>query len=64
MFHDSFGMALVPFVAEHFSRAVYVSRDMGFEESILEREKPDLVIQEITERYLWVDYPKTHENRP
>jgi alginate O-acetyltransferase complex protein AlgJ len=64
MLHDSFGEGLMPFIAEHFSRGVYISEAMGFEESILKNEKPDLVIQEITERYLWNDYAKRYENRP
>jgi hypothetical protein len=61
MFHDSFGTALKPFLAEHFARALFEFQAMAFDESILEREKPDLVIQEITERYMWVDF--TDPNR-
>ena len=64
LLHDSFGEALKPFLAEHFSRAVYVSNAMGFEDALLEREHPDLVIQEITERYLWLDFPARYRNRP
>jgi hypothetical protein len=64
MFHDSFGLALQPFLAEHFSKATYVFNPMSFEDSILGREKPGLVIQEITERYLWVDYPGIYEHVP
>jgi len=64
MFHDSFGNALVPFLSEHFSRAVHVSHGMGFDAPLLERERPDVVFQELTERYLWVDFPAAYENRP
>jgi alginate O-acetyltransferase complex protein AlgJ len=64
MFHDSFGIALLPFFAEHFSRATYVFNPMSLDDLIVDREKPDLVIQEITERYLWGDYAKTYANRP
>jgi hypothetical protein len=64
MFHDSFGTALKPFLAEHFSRAVYDFSPMTFDQSILEREKPDLVIQEITERYLSIDFTAPGAQRP
>ena len=64
VFHDSFGTALQPFLAEHFSRAVYVLSAMSFEDSIIDREKPDLIIQEITERYLWSDFTKIYEHAP
>jgi len=64
LLHDSFGEALKPFLGEHFSRALYVSSAMGFDEAVLEQEHPDLVIQEITERYLWNDYPASYRNRP
>jgi alginate O-acetyltransferase complex protein AlgJ len=63
LFHDSFGNALKPFVAEHFSRAVYAFNAMIFDKSILDQEKPDLVIQEITERYLWGEYANIYANQ-
>jgi hypothetical protein len=64
MFHDSFGGALQPFFAEHFSKAVFVSKGMGFEEALLEQERPQVVLQELTERYLWVDWTKVYKEGP
>lgn len=51
MFRDSFGIALVPFISEHFQRIVYVWQD-HFDATIVEREKPAIVIQEMVERRL------------
>jgi len=56
VFRDSFSMALVPFLSEEFGRAVYLWIQ-DFEPSVIEREKPDLVIQEYTERLLSVITP-------
>jgi len=51
MFHDSFGLRLMRFLSEHFSRSVYVeARDV--KRLIVEREQPDAVILEVCERYL------------
>ncbi len=51
MFRDSFASALLPYVAESFSRIVSVSsRQMLFD--LVESEKPDIVITEMVERYL------------
>jgi alginate O-acetyltransferase complex protein AlgJ len=56
VFRDSFSVALVPYLSEHFGRAVYLWIQ-DFEPSVIEREKPDLVIQEYTERMLSVLSP-------
>ncbi|MGD1147432.1 MAG: hypothetical protein ABR961_05745 [Thermoanaerobaculaceae bacterium] len=58
VFRDSFSVALVPYLSEHFGRAVYLWIQ-DFEASPIEREKPDLVIQEYTERLLSVLNPAT-----
>jgi hypothetical protein len=51
VFRDSFADALVPFLSESFSRVVYVwQRDV--DPSVVEAERPDVVIQEIAERFL------------
>ena len=56
MFHDSFGVSLEPFLSEHFARIVYssVSGDWrrNFDPQLVERERPQVVIQEIAERLL------------
>lgn len=58
-FHDSFFWEIMPFVGEHFSRAVYVwvkpwrkSGPHVFDKALIEREKPDVVVEEIAERFL------------
>lgn len=53
IFRDSFTDALIPFLSEHFSRVVY-----GFsfivDLDLVDREKPDIVIFELAQRYLTV----------
>jgi alginate O-acetyltransferase complex protein AlgJ len=56
MFHDSFGESLQPFLSQHFSRIVYSSGPADWRRNcdpqLVERERPQLVIQEIAERLL------------
>lgn len=59
VFHDSFWWELLPFMGEAFDKALYVwlkpqseTELRYFDESLIEREKPNLVIDEFTERYL------------
>jgi alginate O-acetyltransferase complex protein AlgJ len=52
IFRDSFVSRLVPFLSEHFSRAVYVWQN-DFDANLVEKEKPDVVIQEIVGRHLY-----------
>jgi hypothetical protein len=52
IFRDSFGSRLVPFLSEHFSRAVYVWQN-DFDANLVEQEHPDVVIQEIVGRHLY-----------
>jgi alginate O-acetyltransferase complex protein AlgJ len=51
MYRDSFTIALQPFLSDHFSRAVYIF-DRPENETYVTTEKPDVVIIEVTERYL------------
>lgn len=51
VFHDSFTIALVPYLAESFGRLVFV-RTSDFLPELIEREKPDLVIIQYAERLL------------
>jgi hypothetical protein len=60
---DSFAHELVPFLSEHFSRALYLwpypstSRAIrDFDKEAIEREKPDIVIDEFVERY-FTEFP-------
>jgi len=60
VFQDSFCVALMPMLAEHFSRIVYVW-NFDFNADLIEREKPDVVILECVERYIYaltLDNPK------
>ncbi len=57
-FHDSFFWELLPFFAEHFRYAVYAwmnpqteTEPRYFDKALIEREKPDVVVEEFTERY-------------
>jgi alginate O-acetyltransferase complex protein AlgJ len=52
IFRDSFMSRLVPFLSEHFSRAVYLWQN-DFDDDVVTREHPDIVIQEIVGRHLY-----------
>jgi len=52
IFRDSFASRLVPFLSEHFSRAVYMWQN-DFDAEAVIKEKPDVVIQEIVGRHLY-----------
>ncbi len=51
MFHDSFGTPVVPMLAHELRRGVFY-RQLAFDPKIVDRERPDVVIQEIGERIL------------
>lgn len=56
IFRDSFASALVPFLSEHFSRALYLwQRDM--DPSVILAERPDVVIHEWVGRRLSTALP-------
>lgn len=53
MYRDSASSYLIPLLAEHFSRGVYVwDRDWKFSNELLERERPDVLVLEMVERRL------------
>jgi hypothetical protein len=52
IFRDSFASRLVPFLSEHFSRAVYLWQN-DLDADIVLKEHPDVVIQEIVGRHLY-----------
>jgi alginate O-acetyltransferase complex protein AlgJ len=56
IFRDSFASRLVPFLSEHFSRAVYLWQN-DFDANVVMEEKPDVVIQEIVGRHLYSFIP-------
>lgn len=58
MVHDSFAVALMPFLSEHFARIVYLRRlllnSVSFEKAIaatVESERPQFLIEETAERH-------------
>jgi hypothetical protein len=51
IFRDSFASQLAPFLSEHFSRALYLWQN-DFDAQVVEKEHPDIVIQEIVGRHL------------
>jgi len=56
VFRDSFASRLIPYLSEHFSRAVYLWQK-GFDPGAVERENPDVVIEEMVGRHLVTDVP-------
>ena len=50
IFHDSFWKQIRPFISNHFDKVV--DRTSGFDSKLIEREKPDIVVFERTERSL------------
>jgi len=53
IFRDSFGVNLIPFLAPHFQLSTYIWEEMPHSTKIIEQQKPDYVILELTERELW-----------
>ena len=49
LFRDSFASAWIPFIGYHFNQAIYLPQRV-WDRNMLEREKPDVVIDEIVER--------------
>ena len=56
MIRDSFGSRLIPFLSEHFSRAVYLWQP-NLDMDDVQRERPTLVIQEVVGRRLQTYQP-------
>lgn len=50
VFHDSFGEGMFKFLCIHFTETVFINTNL-FSSSIIEKEKPDIVIFEVVERY-------------
>lgn len=51
IFRDSFASALIPFLSEHFSRALYLWQ-YNVDPSVIEHERPDIVIHQVVGRRL------------
>jgi len=57
VFHDSFGMSWVPFLGYHFNQVTYLWYYFIDPEKI-ESEKPDIVVNEMNERFFNIQDPK------
>jgi hypothetical protein len=63
MVHDSFYKRLKPYLSESFSRVLYIwDWDMNCYPRIIERENPQLVIDEMAERFLMSSPPVNPTN--
>jgi hypothetical protein len=58
VFRDSTATDSIPFLAEHFSRSVYVWHEGDVLAEIIRREQPDVVLHFVAERFL-ATYPTT-----
>lgn len=56
VFRDSFMSALIPFLSEHFQRAVYLWQN-DFDPDVVRQEQPTVVIQELVGRRLTTYLP-------
>ena len=56
LFRDSFSNALIQFLSPHFGRVVYVWQ-MNWDKTIIEREKPDVVIDEMVDFFMLTSDP-------
>jgi hypothetical protein len=56
IFRDSFTSGLVPFLSEHFSRALYLW-EYDVNPAVIEAEQPQVVIQQIVGRHLGTTLP-------
>ncbi|GAB4280122.1 MAG: hypothetical protein Fur0025_07830 [Oscillatoriaceae cyanobacterium] len=56
MFHDSFALNLAPLIAENFQRIVFLS-EYEFDLPAIDKERPDVVIQQMVERQLMAPLP-------
>ena len=51
MFRDSYARHLYPYLAHHFNRSAYLWTTT-FDRDLVEQEKPDMVIWELSERFI------------
>ena len=61
MYRDSMAIPLIPLLSENFHRIVYVS-SQKLDRALIEREHPDVVIEEFVERNL--EHPAAFPMQP
>lgn len=60
LIRDSFSSAMIPFYAHSFSKIITVHHEQGnWDTNILKKHKPDIVIFEMVERFLGIDFKST-----
>lgn len=66
VFRDSTATETMPFLSEHFSRVVYAWHEGDVLAELLDRERPDIVLHFIAERFLatYPDMPPVNRLRP
>jgi hypothetical protein len=67
IFHDSFGNAWQQFLGYSFQKIVFMSDNREFNPSVILANKPDIVINEMLERYFNTQYPEelmAHDRLP
>lgn len=57
IFRDSFSIPLISYLGYHFREAIYIWQ-YNWDSAFLEREKPDIVIDEMLESYFYIEDPK------
>ena len=58
VFQDSFALGWIPFFGYHFNQVTYLWQ-YNLDPAWIEREKPDLVIMEMNERFFNTEHPKS-----
>jgi len=53
MFRDSFAANLIPLISENFRKSYFYWGAIPYPMSIINKEKPNIVVMELTERELW-----------
>jgi hypothetical protein len=57
LFHDSFAGAWTPFLGYHFNQITYLWQ-YSLDSVLIERDKPDIVVSEMVERFFNIEDPK------
>jgi hypothetical protein len=52
-YRDSYLTAVIPFLSEHFEKSIYLWQGIPYETEVIEKEQPDILIYELTERELF-----------
>lgn len=53
MYRDSFAANMIPYLSEHFQKSTFIWSATPYSVDTVKKDKPDIVILELTERELW-----------